>query len=98
MHQAPWTPSVDRCSLAKRDKINIEASQSYAGRKLTKLLGSNHIVALQCCINTGASRPFEHGRPHPSRTKKWGDVKEGPCKRDPVTTDGNGRKWEVVTP
>ena len=31
MHQAPWTPSVDRCSLTKRDKINSEASQSYAG-------------------------------------------------------------------
>ena len=40
MHQAPWTPSVDRCSLTKRDKINIEASQSHAGRKLIKLLGS----------------------------------------------------------
>jgi hypothetical protein len=34
MHQAPWTPSVDRCSLTKRDKINSEASQSYAGGKL----------------------------------------------------------------
>ena len=54
------TPSVDRCSLTKRDKINIEASQSYAGRKLIKLLGSNHIVILQCCINTGAFRLSEH--------------------------------------
>jgi hypothetical protein len=34
----------------------------------------------------------------PSRTKKWGHVKEGPCERDPVTLDGSGWKWKVVTP
>jgi hypothetical protein len=62
MHQASWTPSVDRCSLTKRDKINSEASQSHAGRKLIKLLGSNHIVILQCCINTDAFRLSEHQR------------------------------------
>jgi hypothetical protein len=56
------TPSVDRCSLTKRDKINSEASQSYAGRNLIKLLGSNYIVILQCCINTGAFRLSEHQR------------------------------------
>jgi hypothetical protein len=62
MHQAPWTPSVDRCSLKKRDKIKSEASQSYAGRKLINILGSNHIVILQCCINTGVFRLSEHQR------------------------------------
>jgi hypothetical protein len=30
--------------------MNIEASQSYAGRKLIKILGSNHIVILQCWV------------------------------------------------
>ena len=62
MHQAHWTPSVDRCSLAKRNKINSEASQWYAGRKLIKLLDSNHIVILQCCKYTGVFRLSEHQR------------------------------------
>ena len=56
IHHASWTPSVDLGPGPKRGKMNIEASQSYAGRKLIKLLGSNHIVVLQCCINTGAFR------------------------------------------
>jgi hypothetical protein len=31
--------------------------------------------------------------------KKMGACKEGPCKCDPVTPDGNnGRKWKGVTP
>jgi hypothetical protein len=47
--KGPRVITCARCSLTKRDKINSEASQSYAGRKLIKLLGSNHIVILQCC-------------------------------------------------
>jgi hypothetical protein len=27
-----------------------------------------------------------------------GHVKEGPCERDAVTPDGNGRKWGAATP
>ena len=40
----------------RQDKQTVrQVNRSYAGRKLIKLLGSNHIAIRQCCVNIDTS-------------------------------------------
>jgi hypothetical protein len=60
MHQAPWTQWLTTSLPSKSDRINKTVRQVNRVREQgsSLLLGPNHIVILQCCVNTGASGLF----------------------------------------
>ena len=81
------TISNRKAPLSARKASLSARKASLSARKARHLLKSRAYSSLQT------------SKPHPSRTKKWGHVKEEPCERASVTPNesGKNREWEVVT-
>jgi hypothetical protein len=79
--------------------VSIRLVQRYARarRRTTELQFKSHFKgeAELFFLEFGAYSSLQTSRPHPGRTKKWGHVKEGPCKRDAVTPDGTDESGKV---